>query len=260
MAQGLTIVARFKLAWRMLSYQKGRLIGTTLGVAVGFFLAASQFGLLVGWINTTTALIRHARADLWVMAGQTPAYDYGTAIPRQTLYQLRSVPGIERTEALFVAWNIWQRGDGRRTNIEMIGLDNSGAGGPWRMLEGTVDCVQRDDTVIVDELYLEDLGISAVGDEFEILGRRAGSAASPRECAPSLPHRSCSPRCPTPSTTTGVSARMKSPMRSVGAPQVPILKLWLLPPVRQCREWKFSRRASSPLAAPNTGCWRLGSD
>ncbi len=120
----------------MLLHNRPRLAFTIAGIAVAFFLAAAQFGLLVGWINTLTALIRHARADLWVMAEQTPAFDYGTAIPRQRVNQARSVPGVAWAEGLFMGWNIWQRPDGRRINVELVGLDVSHRGGPWEMHAG----------------------------------------------------------------------------------------------------------------------------
>jgi putative ABC transport system permease protein len=106
------------------------------------------------------------------MAEQTPAFDYGTAIPRQRIYQARGVEGVAWAEGLFMAWNIWQRPDGRRVNVELVGLDNECVGGPWAMKEGTTNRVLLPDGVIVDDLFLEQLGVRRVGDEAEILGRR----------------------------------------------------------------------------------------
>jgi putative ABC transport system permease protein len=157
----------------MLRHNPTRFCVTIASIAVTFFLAAAQFGLLVGWINTNTAIIRHAGADLWVMAKQTPAFDYGTAIPQQRLYQARSVPRVQWAEGLFMAWNIWQRGDGRRVNVELIGLDDSNAGGPWQMREGHVGAVRLPKTVLVDELYRDVLGVHRLGENFEMIGERA---------------------------------------------------------------------------------------
>jgi putative ABC transport system permease protein len=157
----------------MLLHNPSRLLLTTAGIGFAFFLAAAQLGLLVGWCNTNSALIRHAGVDVWVMAQQTPAFDYGTAIPRTRLYQVRSIEGVAWAEALFMAWNIWQRPDGRRVNVELVGLDYGNVGGPWQMQAGDLGLVHRPDTVIVDELYLDALGVRGVGDEVELLGRRA---------------------------------------------------------------------------------------
>lgn len=162
-----------RIAWRMLAHKPVRLLVTWGGLGVLFFLAAVQLGLLVGWCNTTSAIITHAQADVWVMAEKAPAFDYGTAIPRQRVFQARSVQGVAWAEGLLTAWNYWQRPDGRRVNVELIGLDSSGVGGPWVMREGTVDDAFLPDGVIVDELFLQQLGVERVGDEAEMLGHRA---------------------------------------------------------------------------------------
>jgi putative ABC transport system permease protein len=160
------------LAAEMARHSPGRFIATVLGVGVAFFLAAAQFGLLVGWIHTNTALIRHARVDLWLIAGQAPAWDYGTAIPRQRIYQARSVPGVDWAEGLFMAWNTWQRADGRQVNVELVGLDKSNVGGPWELESGTLECVHRGQTVVLDELYQDALGVPGLGGSYEMYGER----------------------------------------------------------------------------------------
>jgi putative ABC transport system permease protein len=70
-------------------------------------------------------------------------------------------------------WAYWHRGDGRRVNIELIGLDESNVGGPWNMYAGDVDKVHLPESVIVDEMFAAKLGVNALGDEVEILGNRA---------------------------------------------------------------------------------------
>jgi putative ABC transport system permease protein len=161
------------LALEMLLYKRARFAVTTAGIAVAFFLSAAQVGLLVGWCNTCSAIVRHAGVDVWLMAEQTVAFDYGTAIPRHRVYQARSVRGVAWAEGLFMAWNTWQRPDGRRVNVEMVGLDDSSVGGPWDMKQGGVEVVHRPDTVIVDELFLDSLGVRGVGDEVEVISKRA---------------------------------------------------------------------------------------
>jgi putative ABC transport system permease protein len=161
------------IAVRMLLQNRSRFVVTVAGIGVAFFLSAAQVGLLVGWCNTTSALIRHAGADVWVMARQTPAYDYGTPIPRTRIYQVRSLDGVAWAEGLFVGWNYWHRPDGSRVNIEVVGLDESSAGGPWRMKAGDLEAVHGPHGVVVDELYLHALGVAEVGDEVEVLDNRA---------------------------------------------------------------------------------------
>jgi putative ABC transport system permease protein len=136
-------------------------------------LSAAQVGLMVGWCNTCTAIIRHADVDVWVMAEQNPAFDYGTPIPRQRLYQVRSVPGVAWAEGMFMGWMFWRRPDGRATNIELVGIDDGLVGGPWTMAERESSVILNPDSVIIDELYRAQLGVNQVGDEIEIGDRRA---------------------------------------------------------------------------------------
>lgn len=165
---GVTITAL-----HMLLHNRTRLMLTTGGVAVAFFLVLAQTGLLVGWVHTCTGIVRHANVDLWVMAEQAPAFDYGTAIPRQRIYETRSVPGVEWAQGMFIAWNIWHRRDGRRVNVQLVGLNDAHVGGPWKLVDGRLDCVERPNTVIVDKLYQSALGFQTIGEEFEMLGKRA---------------------------------------------------------------------------------------
>lgn len=169
-----------RLSLSILKHRPIRTSLTCVGIAAAVFLSMAQIGLMVGWCDTTSAIIRNAGVDIWIVAKQTPAFDYGTGIPRQTIYKARTVPGVVWAEGMFMGWNYWQRPDGRRVNAEVVGLDEACVGGPWKMQEGSVSAVQLPDTVIVDELYLSVLGVRGIGDEVEILGRRARIGAISR--------------------------------------------------------------------------------
>lgn len=145
---------------------------TVIGISTAFFLAAAQIGLLVGWTNTNSAIIKHAGVDIWVMAKETLTLDYGTGIPRHRIQQVSSVPGVNWAEGMLVGWINWQHPEGKRITVEMIGLDKSNAGGPWDMIAGSLESVHLPETVIVDELSSNVLGFKAVGDEAEIQGQR----------------------------------------------------------------------------------------
>jgi len=160
------------IALRMLLEQPSRTIITIIGIAFLFFLSAAQVGLLVGWCNTCSAIIRNANADVWVMAEKAPCFDYGTPIPGHRIPQVRSVPGVAWAEGFFMAWNTWQRRDGAQVNVEVVGLDDHCVGGPWDMRDGVCDAVHYPDAVIVDETFVRQLGVERLGDEFEMYGTR----------------------------------------------------------------------------------------
>jgi putative ABC transport system permease protein len=162
-----------RIALAMLTHRRGRFAVAAAGVGTLFWLSIAQVGLLVGWCNTIAGPIRGSGADVWVMAEHTPAYDYGTPIPRHRVLQVRNVAGIAWAEGLCVGWSVWQCPGGRRLNVALVGLDPGCGGGPWRMAEGRPEDVHLPDGVLVDELFAPALGVAAVGDEVELMGRRA---------------------------------------------------------------------------------------
>jgi hypothetical protein len=92
------------IALRMLLHRRVRAASATIGMSIAFFLTAAQLGVLVGWCNTVSAIVRHTDVDLWVMAERTAAFDYGMPIPENRVYQVRSVPGVDWAEAMLMSW------------------------------------------------------------------------------------------------------------------------------------------------------------
>lgn len=166
-------MAIVSIALRMLLHRRVRAICATIGMSIAFFLTAAQLGVLVGWCNTVSAIVRKTDVDLWVMAERTAAFDYGMPIPENRVYQVRSVPGVDWAEAMMMSWVYWRRPDGRSFSIEMVGIDGDLVGGPWEMEQGDVPALLDPDAVIIDKLHLDMLGVATIGDEAEILGHRA---------------------------------------------------------------------------------------
>lgn len=161
------------VATKMLFHNHLRFAMTVIGIAIAFFLAAAQIGLLVGWINTNSAIIRHAGVDIWVMAEETRAFDYGTAIPRHRVQQVSSITGVTWAQGMLMGWATWQHPDGKRINVEIVGLDSAHAGGPWKMIAGSIESIDLPETVIIDELSYPILGLREIGEQAEIEGNRA---------------------------------------------------------------------------------------
>lgn len=154
---------------RMLLHNRLRFVLATLGIAIAFFMAAAQIGLLVGWVNTNSAIISHAGVDIWVMTSGTRSFDYSTAIPRHRVQQVNSIPGVTWAESMLVGWaTTWQHPEGKYINVEVIGLDKSHVGAPWNMALGDIENIEQPNTVIIDELSVDILGLSKIGDEAEL--------------------------------------------------------------------------------------------
>jgi putative ABC transport system permease protein len=162
------------LAWRNLAHDRSRLAVTMVGIVFAVVLIAIQLGLYLGFIDTTTTIIRHSHADLWIVAKGTRNFEVTVPIHEREAYLARSVPGVARVEGLMVQFVPWKKPQGGDESVILIGSDlNTGLVGPWNLVEGDLESLRRPDAVAVDRLFADKLGIQGPGDQVEINGRRA---------------------------------------------------------------------------------------
>lgn len=162
------------LAWRNLAHDRSRLVVTMVGIVFAVVLIAIQIGLYLGFIDTTTTIIRHSRADLWIVAKGTRNFEVTVPIDEREAYLARSVPGVDRVEGLMVQFVPWKKPEGGDESVLLIGADlNTGLVGPWNLVEGDLEALRRPDAVVVDRLYADKLGIHGPGEQVEINGHRA---------------------------------------------------------------------------------------
>lgn len=170
-----------ELAWRNLIHDKVRLLVTVTGVVFAVVLIVVQFGLFLGFATTTSGLVDHSQADLWVMSARVPYIEVGVPFSERKLSTVLATPGVGRATKYIVRFSQWQRRDGRQESVQIVGFDpDHPLGGPWNVVEGRVADLKLDDNVFIDELYKQKLGVEHVGDVFEIRGRRARVAGITR--------------------------------------------------------------------------------
>jgi len=162
------------LAVRNLVHDRVRLIVTLVGVVFAVVLINIQIGLFLGFATTTSSLIDHSHADLWIMAPGTRDVDQAVALSERKLYQALAVPGVREAARLNVEFAYFKRPDGGTESALIVGFDpDLGLGGPWDVVAGDVRDLRFPDTIMVDELYREKLGITHLGQIVEISGHRA---------------------------------------------------------------------------------------
>ena len=162
------------LAGRNLFHDRVRLAVTLTGIVFAVVLIVVELGLFVGFTVTTSGLIDNSQADLWVTSTGVPHIEMPVPFSERKLYQVKAVLGVESATKYLVQFSQWKRADGSEESVQVVGFDpNSPIGGPWNLVEGSVDAVRQPDGVIVDELYKSKLGVTKVGEVFEINGHRA---------------------------------------------------------------------------------------
>ena len=162
------------LAWRNLAHDRSRLVVTMVGVVFAVVLIAIQIGLYLGFVESATTIITHTRADLWMVAKGTRNFEITVPIHEREAYLARSVPGVAHAEGLMVQFVPWKKPEGGDESVLLVGFDlNRGLAGPWNLVEGDLEALRRPDTVVVDRLFADKLGVRGPGDHVEINGHRA---------------------------------------------------------------------------------------
>lgn len=162
------------LARRNLFHDKVRLTVTLTGIVFAVVLIVVELGLFVGFTQTTSCLIDRSGADLWVTSRHVPYVELGVPFSERKLYQVRAVPGVEAAEKVIVRWTDWKRPDGRQESVQIVGMDpDTPLAVPWNMVAGDVQDLKRPDAVIMDDIYKDKLGVTGLGQIFEIGRHRA---------------------------------------------------------------------------------------
>jgi putative ABC transport system permease protein len=162
------------LAQRNLFHDKVRLTVTLTGIVFAVVLIVVELGLFVGFTKTTSGLIDHSNADLWVASKNVPYIEQGVAFSERKLNQVRAVPGVNDAEKYIAHWTQWKLPNGSEESVQIVGINvDSNMGRPWNLVQGRVEDLKTPNAIILDELYKEKLGVTRVNEVVEIHGHRA---------------------------------------------------------------------------------------
>lgn len=162
------------LAWRNLSHDRSRFVVTLIGIVFAVVLIAIEVGLFLGFSDSTTVIVRHTRADFWIVSKGTQNFEVAFPVNERELYIARSVPGVADAEQLVVMFMPWKKPGGGDESVLLVGFDlDSGLAGPWNVVAGRVEDLRLPDAVMLDRLFTAKLGLEGVGDTAEINGLRA---------------------------------------------------------------------------------------
>jgi len=164
------------IAWRNLVHDRVRLAVTLIGIAFSTILMGLQLGMLLNFTHTTSTIVDHAGADLWVAAHGVRSVDLATPLQERRRYQSLSVDGVGIAEPYLLLFAFWKKADGVRETVIVVGVDpHAEMGAPWSMLPGRSihDALSTPDGVIIDRRYAAKLGVDSVDQLVEINDHRA---------------------------------------------------------------------------------------
>lgn len=169
----------FTLAFRNLFHDKVRLAVTLVGILFSIVLVAVQLGLYSGARKIIIDMIENADGDLWITAFGAKSFEEGGLIlTSRERHAALATPGVASVVPLVVTFAEWRKPAGGSTTVVLVGADAEDGGlKPWSLAQGTVQSIKSPDGVAVDRTYLQDLGITGIGDRAQIETGRVRIAA-----------------------------------------------------------------------------------
>jgi len=162
------------LARRNLFHDRIRLVVTLTGIAFSVVLMVVQWGLFEGFSSSTSGLIDHSKADLWIAAKNTAYLEQAIPFNERKYYQVLATPGVGKAIKYIVRWSIWKQPGGRAESVAIVGCDpDAPMGAPFNLVAGDVQQLKQPNAVIIDRIYADKLDAHHIGDMVEINGYRA---------------------------------------------------------------------------------------
>jgi putative ABC transport system permease protein len=159
----------FTLAFRNLFHDRVRLAVTLVGILFSVVLVAIQLGLYLGARTMIISMIDRSDGDLWVMAYGTKNFEEAQPISARAKYAALSTPGVERAIPLVTSFTDWRKPTGGSTLVVVIGTESEDGGlAPWNVVAGDVSGLGARDAVMIDKTYLDELGVSGIGDTAQV--------------------------------------------------------------------------------------------
>jgi putative ABC transport system permease protein len=174
----------FHLALRMLLGDRAKYIMLVGGITFSALLMTQQNAVFQGLLSWTTSHMRNMRASIWVVESRVEQVNETKALRDTDVNRVRSVPGVDFAMPLFQGVLKARAADGAEKLIQLVGI-HAGTlfGRPNQMLAGDLEQLRIANTVVIDELAAERLGIQPagttpgrplqIGDVFEINDREA---------------------------------------------------------------------------------------
>lgn len=162
------------IARQNLFHDKLRLVVTLTGVAFAVLLVTVQIGLFIGFTTTISAVIDHSGADMWIASRGVKNFDIAQPLKERLIYRALALPQVEEAGRFLIRFADWKKPDGGQESVQLIGYEKeTGLGGPWGLVKGNKEALSIEGGMIMDQLYMEQLGIRQQGQYVEINNRRA---------------------------------------------------------------------------------------
>src|SRR5262245_2447866 len=193
----LSVGCSMTLAYRNLLHDRTRFAVTVVGIAFAVFLMIFQGSLLAGFLSAASEVVDATDAALWITARGVPCLDLPAPLPERFRALAEGVPGVAAVDRLATSFGTWQKPDGVRRTVIIVGADagvgprfprplaNAAAApdGGLRVIparDGARDAqaAERPEAVLIAASELANLGVPVIPSDVEIGRHRARVAGA----------------------------------------------------------------------------------
>lgn len=160
-----------RIALQSLAHDRGKLVASLAGVAFAATLVLAQVGLYAGFLQSSSAVIRHVGGDVWVMARGTVVVDNGERLSAGSREVAAAHPCVERVRGLVLSFQALRKPNGSLEAVQIVGFEPSPRHVlPWAMARGLPQDLHAPMRVAVDRLDVDKLAIDGdpLGSELGI--------------------------------------------------------------------------------------------
>ncbi len=145
------------VALQMLTSDRAKYLGLIFAVAFSTFLMAQQSAIFAGLMARTTSQINDIEdAHIWVMDPYTQYFDEVKALPDDTVFRVRGVPGVQWAVPLFKGQPRAKADDGNFRVVVMLGVDDATlVGAPRKLVMGSYEDLRQPDAILIDRVGYE---------------------------------------------------------------------------------------------------------
>ena len=162
---------RFALAWRILTYDKGRTALAVVGVFMAILLVFVQLGFFIAVPQGGMLLYDRTRFDLLIAS---TGYEYQVqpgAFPLSQLDRARTAPEVALAAPLYFGSAKWRSGeDGKAPDVFVIGLDPQDRIFTSEDIDRQLHILDQADTALVDSATRSMFGPLTTGRVVDIAG------------------------------------------------------------------------------------------
>jgi len=140
------------VAWKMLTGDRAKYLGTVFGVAFGVLLISQQMAIFVGLMRRTAhAAIDVRDASIWVMDPEGKNIDEVKPLSDSDLYRVRGVEGVEWAVRMYKSLVRARIENGEFRQSILLGIDDHTlVGAPANLVAGSLADLRRPDAIIID--------------------------------------------------------------------------------------------------------------